>query len=267
MAELMTAVNELLKGKRVEENADIYCDGIETLYKSSAYVKLCMNYHIFSEVYEEIDDDEKKVIQPVVARIQTLVSNLVERNDIDADLMGEAESIRERLVNVMEILTAHADRLQIFEYMLNRIEFRFRNEPFDSTYYNDGFERDIERYVLSDRDNAVINMKITQMVSQLPMRLSQNRFFNIIENSLSIYKGSERSSLDDFVYMIKTAGTLFGRLILKMSLMRFFRLRRNFPDLTMIRLIKPDMRKQEWLMIRYLFLRKDIRMRALCLHR
>ena len=31
MAELMTAVNELLKGKRVEENADIYCDGIETL--------------------------------------------------------------------------------------------------------------------------------------------------------------------------------------------------------------------------------------------
>ena len=54
MAELMTAVNELLKGKRVEENADIYCDGIETLYKSSAYVKLCMNYHIFSEVYEEI---------------------------------------------------------------------------------------------------------------------------------------------------------------------------------------------------------------------
>ena len=209
MAELMTAVNELLKGKRVEENADIYCDGIETLYKSSAYVKLCMNYHIFSEVYEEIEDDEKNVIQPVVARIQTLVSNLVDCNDIDAGLIEEAESIRERLVNVMEILTAHADRLQIFEYMLNRIEFRFRNEPFDSTYYNDGFERDIERYVLSDRDNAVINMKITQMVSQLPMRLSQNRFFNIIENSLSIYKGSERSSLDDFVYMIKTAGTLF----------------------------------------------------------
>lgn len=209
MAELMTAVNELLKGKRVEENADIYCDGIETLYKSSAYVKLCMNYHIFSEVYEEIEDDEKNVIQPVVARIQTLVGNLVDCNDIDAGLIEEAESIRERLVNVMEILTAHADRLQIFEYMLNRIEFRFRNEPFDSTYYNDGFERDIERYVLSDRDNAVINMKITQMVSQLPMRLSQNRFFNIIENSLSIYKGSERSSLDDFVYMIKTAGTLF----------------------------------------------------------
>ena len=209
MAELMTAVNELLKGKRVEENADIYCDGIETLYKSSAYVKLCMNYHIFSEVYEEIEDDEKNVIQPVVARIQTLVSNLVDCNDIDAGLIEEAESIRERLVNVMEILTAHADRLQIFEYMLNRIEFRFRNEPFDSTYYNDGFERDIERYVLSDRDNAVINMKITQMVSQLPMRLSQNRFFNIIENSLSIYKGSERSALDDFVYMIKTAGTLF----------------------------------------------------------
>ena len=209
MAELMTAVNELLKGKRVEENAEIYCDGIETLYKSSAYVKLCMNYHIFSEVYEEIEDDEKKVIQPVVARIQTLVSNLVDRNDIDAGLIEEAESIRERLVNVMEILTAHADRLQIFEYMLNRIEFRFRNEPFDSTYYNDGFERDIERYVLSDRDNAVINMKITQMVSQLPMRLSQNRFFNILENSLSIYKGSERSSLDDFVYMIKTAGTLY----------------------------------------------------------
>lgn len=209
MAELMTAVNDLLKGKRVEENADIYCNKIAALYRSSAYVKLCMNYHIFSEVYEEIEEDEKKVIQPVVARIQTLMGNLVRRNEIDEESMEEVESIRNRLINVMEILTAHADRLQIFEYMLNRIEFRFKKEPFNASYYNDGLERDIERYVLSDRDNAVINMKITQMVSQLPMRLSQNRFFNILENSFSIYKGSEKSSLDDFVYMIKTAGTLY----------------------------------------------------------
>ena len=209
MAELITAVNELLKGKRVEENIDIYCDKTASLYKSMAYLKLSMNYHIFSEVYEEIEQDKKQVMQPLVERLQELMGQLVDMKTVDSESVKKAGSIREDLVNIMEILTAYADRFQIYEYILNRVEYKFKPAEYDNTYYNTQLEKDIERYVLSDKDNSVINMKISQIVSQLPMRLSRGKFFDILENSLSIYKGSERSSVDDFVYMIKTAGMLY----------------------------------------------------------
>lgn len=209
MAELITAVNELLKGKKVEDNIGVYCNGISSLYKSIAYLKLSMNYHIFSEVYEEIEPDKKHVIQPVVNRIQELIGGLVNLKTVDEQAIEKAKSVRARLVNVMEILTAYADRFQIYEYILNRVEYKFKPSVYDSSYYNSQLEKDIERYVLSDKDNSVINMKISMIVSQLPMRLSRGKFFDIIENALSIYKGSERSSLIDFTYMIRTAGMLY----------------------------------------------------------
>ncbi len=209
MAELITAVNELLKGKRVEENLGVYSEGISSLYKSIAYLKLSMNYHVFSEVYEEIEESKKQVIQPVVGQIQELMGQLVNMKTVDGQSADMAKGIRARLVNIMEILTAYVDRFQIYEYILNRVEYKFKPAVYDNTYYNSQLERDIERYVLSDRDNAVINMKISQIVSQVPMRLSRGKFFDILENSLSLYKGSECSSVDDFVYMIKTAGTLY----------------------------------------------------------
>lgn len=208
MAELTTAVSELLKGKRPEANMGIYTEQLPALYKRLATLRLSMNYYTFSEIFEELNDEDRQIILPYVEKIQVLVKDYILAKNSTESGIKLADSLRNELINVMEIMTAYTDNFQIVEYMLNRVEYRFKECSFNDDYYKDMFEKDIYRYVTSETDNSVINMKICQVISQLPMRMSKNKFFDLLKASLSIYKNSEKLSVDDFVYMIRTAGTL-----------------------------------------------------------
>lgn len=63
---------------------------------------------------------------------------------------------------------------------MNRVEYRFSESEFGDEYYNDRFEKDIYRYITGDKDNTVINMKLSQIVGQVPMRLSKNKFYDML---------------------------------------------------------------------------------------
>lgn len=201
MSELTTAVNELLKSKHIEENVHKYTEGLSSLYKRMAYLRLTMNYFTFAEIFTE-----NRIMDEATDVFQEIVKKVIIDSEIDEKLIDDISSFRTDIINKMEILTSYVDIFQIYEYMLNRVEYRFKDSEFTDRYYNGELENDIFAYILSDRDNSVINMKITQVVGQLPMRLSTNKFFNILENAFSLYKGTDRNSVNDFAYMIKTAG-------------------------------------------------------------
>lgn len=218
MAELITAVNELLKGRRAEENLHVYIDSLSSLYNRMAYLRISMNFYTFAEIYYELEPGVRDRIKHMADRVCSLVRSLVtepQEKDAPGEASGhgrpeeEAEAVRDGLIKLMEILTAYTDRFQVYEYMLNRVEFRFKEPRYSDAYYGGGFERDIEKYIVSDTDNAVVNMKIAQVVGQLPMRLSQNKFFDILNNAFTLYKSSDRMAVDDFAYMIRTAGLLY----------------------------------------------------------
>lgn len=209
MAELTTAVNELLKGRRVEENLHIYTEGISSLYRRMAYLRMSMNFYTLAEALND-KDGEKRDKTARLDEVCALVKRAVLEAGTDGEsLREEAADVRKRLTELMEILTAYADRFQVYEHMLNRVEFRFSDSGFTDEYYNGGFEKDIMKYVTSDKDNSAVNMKIALVVSQLPMRLSSGKFFDIIKNTFTLYKSSDKTAVDDFVYMIRTAGLLY----------------------------------------------------------
>lgn len=209
MSDLVTAVNELIKGRKVEENLHIYSEGLSSLYKRMAELRMAMNYFTFAEVYTEMDRETGKVIESSVDKIQKLVNDIVLSDTLIEGTIEEISEFRDELIRKMEILTSYTDRFQVAEYILNRVEYRFSNSGFDDAYYNDKFEKDIYRYITSDKDNSVINMKLSQVIAQIPMRLSKNKFYDLLKDSFSLYKGSEKQSVDDFLYMIRTAGTLY----------------------------------------------------------
>lgn len=209
MSDLVTAVNDLIKSKRVEENLHVYTEGLSSLYKRMAELRMAMNYFTFAEVYTEMDKVTKNVIDTSVDKIQKLVDEIVILKNFKEDAVNEIEAFRNELIRKMEILTSYTDRFQIVEYILNRVEYRFSDSGFGEAYYNDKFEKDIYRYITSDKDNSVINMKLSQVIAQVPMRLSKNKFYDMLKDSFSLYKGNEKQGVDDFLYMIRTAGTLF----------------------------------------------------------
>jgi hypothetical protein len=59
-------------------------------------------------------------------------------------------------------------------------------------------------YVFQDNDAVVINSKLKLLLEQLPVRMTKGKFYDVVANTLSIYKGGDKTSVDEFVDMLRT---------------------------------------------------------------
>ena len=211
MAEIGTTVRELLKKKRVSENLPVYTDSLMAMYEQVAYLRLAFNYYIFSEMYFELPKDRKNACKNEVEALLELVSRVILGKDNTEDNAEEKiTALRNEIIGKMDTVTAFSDKLCLYEYILNRIEFKFNECDYNIEYYKNGFETDIYNYVTSDKDNSVINMRLQMVMGELPMRLSKNKFYDILRESFSIYIGSDKLSVRDFEYRIRTAGGIYS---------------------------------------------------------
>jgi hypothetical protein len=107
----------------------------------------------------------------------------------------------------MNILTAYTDIFQTYEYVLNRLEYRFKPtvEPVDDTE----FSKEILRYIFSSEDNFVINEKIREIIGQLPIRMTRQKYFELLGDSIDSYLGADQSALDTYLYMLRTSAMLY----------------------------------------------------------
>lgn len=210
MKELSDIAAQITKGKQLEENLPKYATGMLNIYEGFAYIKFAMNYYTF---YDTLAED--RLSKPHFAQLSGLVGEL---NDIVGKVLSDEgndivqierlTAIRDSAIDFMETVTAYVDRVTVLEYILNRVEFRFREEPFDNTYYYNSFTNELMHYILSDKDNMAIHARISNVVEQLPMRLSKNKFFAYLKDAFRLYYGTQRKTVDDFAYTIRTTGLL-----------------------------------------------------------
>lgn len=198
------------KKKQLDVNLPKYAAGLKTLYFRLSSMKLCFNYYMFAQQMDEQNgaDEVKEIfdrLSPIVARqtFENADQTVREEDIVTLRLM------RKEIIAAMEILTAYVDRLSIYEYLLNRLEFRFSEEEFNENYYETHFTNDIMHYILENSDSTVTNQRICEIVSQLPMRLTRQKFFELLKDSFSLYVGSDYSAVEDFAYMIRTLSGVY----------------------------------------------------------
>jgi len=201
-------VNDILKGKDLEPNLSRYVDEMKDIYGRYAVVRLALNYYTFFQI--DTDEDLKGETHKEISKnINRVIRDAVLDNKMTRDeAIAVLEEDRKKIMLEASALTYFVDAFKIYEYVLNRIEYRFKNEEIPSSYSDEEFTKMIMQYIFSDEDNVVINSKISEIVAELPVRMTKNKFYEYVTNSLSIYNGTERKSLDDFLYMIKTSSTL-----------------------------------------------------------
>lgn len=202
MKDLNSITAELSKGKNVGENLDKYIKGISSMYNALAYVKLSMNYYTVYDM--ECRDGE------VHAEMYNQFNSIVSKLLCNTLGLSEIEDFRQRIIEVVDVVVAYIDVLRVYEHVLNRIEYRFKDTEFDSAYYNTYLTNALMHYILSDKDNVVINSKISNIVGQLPMRISRDTFFEHLRDAFSLYHGAQKGTIDDFLYSLKTSA-LLGR--------------------------------------------------------
>jgi len=207
--ELKQICKSIRKGKRLEESIPVLLNRLADIYYIYAGLQLAMNYYT---LYEAYCDEEELWSRDAVGKAQQ-INGFIKENLLDFKSGPEHEkavfnidSMRKENMERMDVLTAYTDIFQIYEYVLNRIEYRYKENPYNID--DEEFAREILRYIFNTDDNFAINEKIKEIIGQLPVRMTKQKYFELLGQSMHAYKGAERDSFDTFIYMIKTSSML-----------------------------------------------------------
>ncbi len=223
---------EIQKGFNLDINLPQFFSRLVTLYEQYAELKFTMHYYTFYENYMETGKQRTKEEENLLSGMNRIIRDILLCNFSGGRMeagVKELDAIRNRIISRMKILTAYTDIFQVFEYIFNRIEYRYEEDRKEIN--EDEFVSEVVRYIFDTRDNVIINEKIKEVIGQLPVRLTKSRYFDLIKDSISVYKGAERSSLDGYLYMLKTSAMLYEHEEMDTVYTDFYALRRNLEAL------------------------------------
>ncbi len=209
--------NNLKHGINIEESIPDYLEAFRELYKEFSELNLGMYYFMFYEnyiaSYNKMDAREldilnrlnkliSKCFHPYKDNKHHTYSNVSNEDDIKA-----LEVIREDITKGMKILTNYTDILLIYDYVLKRIEFRFTDNLVDID--DELVTNEIINYIFETKDQVLINNKLSDVISQLPVRMSRYKYFDLISESFSLFEDMNLVSLESYLYMIRSSAMLY----------------------------------------------------------
>ena len=212
MAELSTIIRQLQKGKNVESGLALFSSSMMNTANRLSFVRLAMNFCTLYEVAVEMQKEGIDVASAAGGSLE-LLCRLVETACRDG-ICGEAQeqavvladNLRESLMKQVRGLNYYYDCFAVEEYVLNRVEYRFRAPG--APYSEDLLRQEIMQYITSDQDRIIMRDKISSVIGQLPLRMTKQRFLQIVQDGLSVYTGSEQRTVSDLIYMIRTSALL-----------------------------------------------------------
>lgn len=202
-------VGDILKNKNINDNLQAYYGKFMEINNKYAMVRLAMNYYTFYTMVAEADGILQSENMAGITVINRVIENATKNNveSLKSDI-ADVEALRAEIIQKVQDLTCYVDRFNIFEHALNRVEYRFKEQDYPEGYSDENITRQLMQFILADEDNMAINRKISQVVGQLPIHFTKNKFYEMISNGLSIYKGGTKESLKDFLYMLRTTSML-----------------------------------------------------------
>ena len=199
-------VTDIKLNKNIEDSLKTYANLLSANYNYYSTVKLCMNFYTLKETIMEKDDKNSDVCKYFSVIENLINSSIVNRKKTDEKDIEAINTIRNNVEYKMKILTAFTDGYEIFEYILNRIEAKVKDTVTDVD--KEQLSAKMYQYTFCENDPVVINSKIQILMAQLPVRMTKNKFYDVISNTLSIYKGGEAASVDEFVDMLRMSALI-----------------------------------------------------------
>lgn len=202
--------DNIAQGRLLEESIPPMFTYLADRYYIYAETKLALHYAAFFGAYcdngEQWGDKEKEMLSSIN---QLIADTILQQGNTEMEkAITTIDGLRNEIINRMKYLTAYADVFEIYEYVLNRIEYRFREDA--AIPEDEEVIKEILCYIFDTQDNAVVNAKISEMVAQLPIRMTKKKYLDYIEESLQHYEGSEGSSFEIYLYMLRTSAMLGG---------------------------------------------------------
>lgn len=203
-------VKALDKNKDVRDMLPVYVDKCMHMNNDDARLKLMMHYYVYYEMVTEGINPYIESALDTTNAVNDIVCEIYEKSPSDEEMSELADkllNLRQTVMDKMEVLTAYVDCFVVYEYILNRVQYRF--EEMKKLPDDTEFAQDVVKFIFGSKDNVAINDNIHSIIGQLPMRMTRSRYIDVIRNSISVYEGSDMSSLESFLYMFRTNAMLY----------------------------------------------------------
>ncbi|MBQ9234039.1 MAG: hypothetical protein IJ167_08415 [Lachnospiraceae bacterium] len=206
MSSVKKIIGEIKSDINKEANIREYSKLLFEKYNYYAMVKMSMNYYTMKEIISEMTDKNSDVCKYFDVLSRLVKNNIIDKKPVDEEAVTAVKQIRDNIEYKMKILTSYTDGYEIYEYILNRIEAKVKDEieEVDISLLSDK----MYSYVFNESDKMVINSKLQLLMAQLPVRMTKSKFCDVVENTLALYKGGEKSSLDEFCDMLRTSSLI-----------------------------------------------------------
>lgn len=163
-----------------------------------SYVRLVLNYYTLFEII-----GEKPVIPERIFFCCQRLNGLLKEHFSGKNAEEELLKLRKDITHEVEVLTSYTDCFQIYEYVLNRMERTFRVLP-ETGLDDESFAKRLVDFITDTKETAVMNGRIRQIIGQLPVRLTKQKFYSLVMEGLSVYIGSPRENLQDMMDTLRT---------------------------------------------------------------
>lgn len=185
------------------------CRRLARSYHELAWMNLTADLYNFYESRGDVPmaETEKTLLEEAFSAMLAVLTEATPEET--AKGMERLLALRGTVTESVGELSALVDRLMIPEYLLNRTEYAFRSDLPERDTENEA--RELLQHIFRPEDPVVVNQRIRDMVFQLPVRMTRQRFFDLLQRSLSVYQDGELSALDGFCERITAAAGIPGK--------------------------------------------------------
>ena len=124
-----STIKEIMNNKNLEINIPKFGKHLMTIFNSYSFIRLSMNYYTYYEIISESEKNDK-TLENFIERFNKIIKDGVINpvmGETQNIVLEEVTSIRNEVINIMKGLTCLADIFNIYEYVLNRIEYNFKD--------------------------------------------------------------------------------------------------------------------------------------------
>lgn len=213
MADSTTIIRNLRKKKYTPENLEQFSRYMMNVENRMAMLQLALNYPVFYECVSDLEHEKTcpACLKEAKERLVYLIERYVITDCSEAEAaegIAAVEALRGQLTEYMKIVSGYGDCMNLYEYVVNRKEYCYRDGSHIAQITDGELTRLILEYLTSETDNQVVQLCTREILKQLPMRMTRRRFFQIVEEGLRAYIGSDQKSVDDLAEFLRQAAVV-----------------------------------------------------------
>lgn len=199
---------ESRNGKRMMTAAGRYAYSRFALNFTMYYESMADYFRLGIQNFDRFSPAEKEMLDGLRRNNQELIA-LVCGFLRGETTVAKMHDFRCRILQDAEKTAAYIDCFGIYDYVLKRLEGRFDDEDEESVTETDReIVNEMMRFVISAEESMERNQRIKMLLAELPMRFTRNKFFSMIRQSLTVYEGADRQTLEQAIKALKREALL-----------------------------------------------------------